>query len=43
MLTNNNTTESKIKLNLTDFNAGNYFVKIITGKNTTVKKIVITK
>ena len=35
--------ESKIKLNLADLPNGNYFIKISSGKNVTVKKIVVIK
>ena len=43
VLTNNANNESKIKLNLADLPNGNYFIKISSGKNVTVKKIVVIK
>ncbi len=43
ILTSHSTNESKIKLNLADLQNGNYFVKISSGKNITVKKIVVVK
>jgi hypothetical protein len=43
VLTNQSTNESKIKLNLADLPSGNYFVKMSSGKQVSVKKIVVIK
>jgi hypothetical protein len=43
VLTNQSTNESKIKLNLADLPSGNYFVKMSSGKQISVKKIVVIK
>jgi len=43
VLKNSSNNESKIKLNLADLPNGNYFIKISSGKNVIVKKIVVIK
>lgn len=43
VLSNQATNESKIKLNLADLPSGNYFVKMSSGKQVSVKKIVVIK
>ena len=43
VLSNQATNESKIKLNLADLPGGNYFVKMSSGKQVSVKKIVVIK
>ncbi len=43
VLTNKNTDDLKIKLNLADVNAGTYFVRMHSGKSVSTKKIVIVK
>lgn len=40
---NASTNESRIKLNLANVPSGNYFVRITSGKSSTVKKIVVFK